>query len=83
VKGVPGLLEDPAYFLPREFKDVEVRDAGALGGERFWVAFRGAAWDEGRQPLKMLKERGYRAERIFETGAQGQRAFLVLLKRAP
>ncbi|HEU4596800.1 MAG TPA: glycosyltransferase family 39 protein [Pyrinomonadaceae bacterium] len=82
VKNVPGLQEDPAYFLPREFKEVEVRDAGALGGERFWVAFRDTAWDEGRQPLKLLKERGYRAEKIFETGAQGQRAFVVLVSRA-
>lgn len=83
VKGVPGLAEDPAYFLPRRFDEVRVNNADALTGERFWVAFRDTAWDEGRQPLKLLKERGYRVERIFETNAQGQRAFLVLVARAP
>jgi hypothetical protein len=83
LKNVPGVVEDPAYFLPRGFKGVRVGDADAAEGERFWVAFRGRAWDESSQPLKLLKERGYRVERIFETGAQGQRAFLVLLTRAP
>jgi hypothetical protein len=81
VKGVPGVAEDPAYFLPRGFEGVAVADAGALRGERFWVAFRDTAWDESRQPLKLLTERGYRAERVYETTAQGQRAFLVLFKR--
>jgi hypothetical protein len=81
VKGVPGLAEDPAYFLPREFKEVEVKDPDALTGERFWVAFRDTTWDEGREPLKLLKARGYRAEKIFETNAQGQRAFLALVSR--
>ncbi len=81
VKGVPGLVEDPAYFLPRGFDGVRVGNADALEGERIWIAFRDTAWDEGRQPLKLMKERGYRVERIFETGAQGQRAFLVLVSR--
>jgi 4-amino-4-deoxy-L-arabinose transferase-like glycosyltransferase len=83
VKGLPGLSEDPAYFLPRGFGEVAIRGQHALEGERFWAAFRDAAWDEGRQPLKLLKERGYRAEKVFETSAQGQRAFLVLFERAP
>jgi 4-amino-4-deoxy-L-arabinose transferase-like glycosyltransferase len=83
VKGVPGLSEDPAYFLPRGFREIAVADPSALKGERFWVAFRDAGWDEGRQPLRLLKERGYRAEKVFETSAQGQRAFLVLVSRAP
>jgi hypothetical protein len=83
LKNVPGLVEDPAYFLPRGFEGVRVGSADALGGGRFWVAFRDTDWDESRQPLRLLKERGYRVERVFETGAQGQRAFLVLLTRAP
>jgi len=82
VKNVPGLREDPAYFLPRGFREVAVKDASALEGERFWVAFRDTTWDEGREPLKLLKERGYRVEQVFETTAQGQRAFLVLVSRA-
>ena len=82
VKNVPGLREDPAYFLPRGFREVAVKDASALEGERFWVAFRDTTWDEGREPLKLLKERGYRVERVFETTAQGQRAFLIQVRLA-
>jgi len=77
VRGVPGLAEDPAYFLPRAFDGVGVGDASALEGERIWVAFRAAAWDESRPPLKTVLERGYRVEEVYETGAQGQRAFMV------
>ncbi len=82
VKHVPGLSEDPAYFLPRRFEGVAVlRDASALDGERLWLAFRDNSLDEGRPPLNILKGRGYRVERVFETSAQGQRAFLVLVSR--
>ena len=82
IEGAPGVAEDPAYFLPRDFRGVAVAGAEALRGERFWVAFRDAGWDESRQPLKLILERGYRAERVYESAAQGQRAFLVLFTRA-
>jgi 4-amino-4-deoxy-L-arabinose transferase-like glycosyltransferase len=81
VKGVRGLAEDPAYFLPRRFGDITVADAEAFTRERFWVAFRAPAWDERRPPLNTIIERGYRPAQVFETGAQGQRAFLVLFSR--
>ncbi|HEX8116890.1 MAG TPA: glycosyltransferase family 39 protein [Pyrinomonadaceae bacterium] len=80
VKGA-GVNEDPAYFLPRDFQGVNVAGADALKGERFWAAFRDTDWDESHQPLKLIKERGYRPERVYETAAQGQRAFLVLFVR--
>ena len=82
VKGVPGVAEDTAYFLPRRFDGVTLASPDALRGERFWAAFRDTAWDESRQPLKLITERGYRPERTYEMGAQGQRAFLVLFTRA-
>lgn len=82
LKGVPGTREDPAYFLPRRFDGVAAARADSIGGERFWAAFRDAAWDESRPPLSVLLGRGYRAERVYETAAQGQRAFLVLFTRA-
>ena len=82
VKGAPGLTEDPAYFLPRGFDGVAVANPDALRGERFWLAFRDTSWDESRQPLKLIAERGYRAGRVYESAAQGQRAFLVLFTRA-
>ncbi|HEV3470543.1 MAG TPA: glycosyltransferase family 39 protein [Pyrinomonadaceae bacterium] len=77
VRGLPGVAEDPAYFLPRRFEGVSVVDPGALGGDSFWLAFRAASLDETRPPLHTLKGRGYRVERVYEAPAQGQRAFLV------
>jgi hypothetical protein len=79
VRGLPGVTQDPAYFLPRRFRGVAVADPAALEGERFWVAFRDASLDETRPPLSALKEKGYRVERVYEASAQGQRAFLVLV----
>ncbi len=81
IEGAPGVAEDPAYFLPRDFRGVASATTDALRGERFWAAFRDANWDESRPPLKLIIERGYRAERVYERAAQGQRAFLVLFVR--
>ena len=83
VEGAPGVAEDPAYFLPRDFGGVAVARPEVIRGDRFWAAFRDTNWDESRQPLKLITERGYRAERVYESAAQGQRAFLVLFTRAP
>jgi hypothetical protein len=82
LKGVPGVTEDPAYFLPRDFDGVTVAHADALEAPRFWAAFRDMTWDESRPPLNFITSRGYRASRVYESTAQGQRAFLVLFTRA-
>lgn len=82
VKGAPGVPEDPAYFLPRDFDGVGLARVEALQGASFWAAFRDTSWDESRPPLKLIRERGYRPARVYETAAQGQRAFLVLFVRA-
>lgn len=82
VKGAPGVTEDPAYFLPRDFEGVASATTDALQGDSFWAAFRDTSWDESRPPLKLILERGYRAERVYESAAQGQRAFLVHFVRA-
>ncbi len=82
VKNVAGLSEDPAYFLPRAFDSVRVGAAEEIEGEQFLVAFRAAAWRESRPPLKILLERGYLVEQVYEASAQGQRAFLVRVRRA-
>jgi hypothetical protein len=78
VRGLPGVEQDPAYFLPRRFRGVAEAAPSALEGERLWLAFRAAALDETRPPLSALRERGYRVERVYESAARGQRAFLVL-----
>jgi len=82
LKGVPGTTEDPAYFLPRRFDGVTDAGANFITEGRCGAAFRDAGWDESRPPLKTMLDRGYRAERVYETQAQGQRAFLVLFTRA-
>jgi hypothetical protein len=83
LQGMPGVSEDPAYFLPRGFDGVTRARANSVSDERFWAAFRDASWDESRPPLSVLVARGYRAERVYEAAAQGQRAFLVLFTREP
>ena len=82
VRDVPEIKEDAAYFLPRGFDGVAISRPEDIRGESFWAAFRDTGWDESRQPLKLIRERGYRAERTYESVAQGQRAFLVLFTRA-
>ncbi len=82
IKNVPGIAEDPAYFLPRAFDEVKTGDlSAATAQERFWVAFRDVELNEQHPPLKILKERGYRITNILEESAQGQRAFLIELRR--
>ncbi len=77
-KGIPALIEDTAYFLPRGFHEVEVKDARVFPtGEHFWIAFRDTEWNEARAPLNLLRERGYQTGITFELSARGQRAFIV------
>jgi len=83
LKSLPGIEEDPAYFLPRDFDGVSAAPAESfVGAQRFWAAFRDTTWDETHPPLNFILARGYRAARVYESNAQGQRAFLVLFERA-
>lgn len=79
IKGIPGLHEDPAYFLPRAFSDIEVQDLSALNEKHFWIAFRDTSWSEERPPIKTMTEKGYQVRSVLEVKAGGQRAFLVEL----
>jgi uncharacterized membrane protein len=81
IKGVPGLVEDPAYFLPRAFSEVTTQDLSALSEKQFWIAFRDADFSEQRPPLKTLKDRGYEVREVLRFDAAGQRAFLVRLEK--
>ena len=81
VKGIPGLAEDPAYFLPRRFYDIETQDGAALKGEAIWIAFRDSAWRPDRPPLSLLEPQGYETGKVFELPAQGQKAFMVEVRR--
>lgn len=81
VKGVPGVLDDPAYFLPRDFTEISTQDSSAPTDPRLWVAFRGKQWNDASPPLSWWREKDYRVNRVLSTTAQGQQAFLVELQR--
>jgi hypothetical protein len=81
IKGVPGLQEDPAYFLPRRFSDIEVQNTSLIGGAQIWVAFRDREWNETLPPLSTVAAQGYQIGSVFEQNAQGQKAFLVQFRR--
>jgi len=81
VKDIPGLIEDRAYFLPRRFNEIEVTNADNLRGDYFWLAFRDAAWDASRPPLKTVIDKGYRVGVPIEIEATGGRAFIAPVQR--
>ena len=72
VKGIDGLNEDTAYFLPRGFGEVKVTDLSGIHGERFWVAFRAGKWDLFSPPLSDISLAGYRFEQplVFDVDSQ-------------
>jgi hypothetical protein len=81
IKDVPGLLEDPAYFLPRKFDDILVEHLPEFRGDHVWIAFRATKWNETSPPLNLLARQGYRTGQILSIKAQGHEAFLVQLYR--
>ncbi|MEP6922721.1 MAG: glycosyltransferase family 39 protein [bacterium] len=80
-KGVPGLHEDPAYFLPRRFGEIDVQNNAMLQGDEVWIAFRAREWDTTRPPLNLILQQGYRADQVLEFSAQGEKAFLAKFRR--
>lgn len=81
VKGVPGLQEDPAYFLPRRFYEIETHDGATVRGDAVWLAFRDSQWNTARPPLSMIAAQGFEIGKVFELRAQGQHSFVVELRR--
>jgi hypothetical protein len=82
VKGVPGLREDPAFFLPRRFYEIETHDGANFKGESIWLAFRDTQLNPAKPPLSTITAQGFVVGRVFELRAQGQESFLVELRRA-
>ena len=80
IKDLPGLVEDKAYFLPRDFTDIDVRKDFPRDESHFWIAFRDVMLGETRPPLKTANDLGYEVKTIFETNAGGQKTFLVELR---
>lgn len=81
VDGIDGLNEDAAYFLPRAFDTVKTADENAFDGERFFVVFRDAEWNETKPPLKNLIEKNYKISLLETFEAQKLKAFLVEAKK--
>ena len=81
VKGIEGLQEDKAYFLPRGFNEIKITDENGFEGDKFWIAFRDKQFNEYHPPLSNLKIKGYQIgePKIFE--AQGVKTFLVEVKK--
>jgi uncharacterized membrane protein len=77
IKNMPGLTEDPAYFLPRRFTDIAVRAESLPNEDHFWLAFRAKQLDETQPPLNALQTMGYRVDKVISKKVQGQEAFLV------
>lgn len=77
IKDVPGLPEDPAYFLPRRFEEIRVDHLPEFRGDHFWIAFRAAKWNEAALPLNLLTRQGYHTGTVLSLRAQGHEAFLV------
>lgn len=81
VKGVPGVPDDPAFFLPRRFSEVTTVRPWEIQGQHIWIAFRARRWDENSPLISNLKAFGYELRNVSSMPAQGEQAFLVELWR--
>ncbi|MDX6612729.1 MAG: mannosyltransferase [Blastocatellia bacterium] len=81
IKGVAGVTEDTAYFLPRKFGEIAVLEASAPLGDDFWIAFRARAGEQTPGALDFFTRRGYHADPLLKTTINGQEAFLVRMHR--
>jgi hypothetical protein len=86
-KGIEGITEDTAYFLPRGFDEVKtVGSKDAFVEDRFWAAFREpgskpisgtAAVIERPAAIATIEGRGFKAARIQKREAGAEIAYIV------
>lgn len=81
IEGVPGLMEDKAFFLPRGFDGVQRSGPNDLKGDRFWVAFRDIIWNEKHYPISSLAVQDYSIINRYNVSGSGMNAFLVEFQR--
>jgi len=79
INGIEGLIEDKAYFLPRDFD--KIQKTKEFSGEQFFIVFRDKIFNEFAPPLQNLTVQRYKIgePQIYE--AQGLKAFLVEVKK--
>jgi len=75
VKSLPGVPDDPAFFLPRRFSEVETVPESGIDGEHIWVAFRARRWDENRPPMSHVKTLGYQTTNVCRHWRKASRRF--------
>lgn len=83
VKGIGGLTEDTAYFLPRGFDYVEKSDENGITGDRFWIVYRAESFDRNAAPLMNIERKGYHLGEPKVIEAAREKAFLVEARKQP
>ena len=81
VKGIAGIQEDPAYFLPRHFDGIPVMNGVQVTGDEIWIAYRAPRLDQTVPPLSTLESMGYTTRDVQSVPAQGQQAFMIRMER--
>src|SRR5688500_1642672 len=91
VKGIEGVPNDPAYFLPRGFEGVKTAELSSINVDELWVSFRkpttsgppgiGTVNDSFDllfgAPLTSLKNLGYVVEDVKKDVRGSQTAYLI------
>lgn len=76
-----GVPEDPAFFLPRGFDDIQTINFDDISADRIWIAYRGAEFLTNDALIEGFRSKGYRvaASKVF--AADGVNAVIVLLEK--
>src|SRR5688500_17023551 len=98
VKGIDGVPNDPAYFLPRGFEGVKTAELSSVSEDEIWVSFRKPT-TRGPQgegfindgfdrlfgvPVTSFENLGYAVEDVKKDVRGPQTAYLVrMMKRPP
>lgn len=94
LKGVEGMPNDPAYFLPRGFDGVAVSELPRIEGEEIWLSFRKASrpapvGEHERSirpfdvPITNFENLGYVVEDVKRQIYGTQTAYLIRMRKAP
>lgn len=96
VKGIQGIPNDPAYFLPRGFDGVKTVDFGAIDANEIWISFRKNNIEKLREsatsnemmpnsfgvPVSSFEDRGYEVVDVKNEVRNGQTAYLIRMVKA-
>lgn len=96
VKGIQGMPNDPAYFLPRGFDGVKTADIGSIDANEVWISFRKNNIEKLREsaisnemlassyglPVSSFEDRGYEIVDVKEEVQILQTAYLIRMVKA-